>query len=298
MTVDRERATAWLERERDLAIRGHESPAQTPVTRTKLLPVDWRLLERLGAYGPHGIWPAVPELARKLGVSDRTVQRALARLEAAGRVERVAVFERDEDPEWLKRGRPISHARRQTSNTYRLAVDARLAVTPEVAATCCEQDGAPRVTGPGDTTFDRLSRVSTAHTPVTRPETDSSRVTPGTRVSSSSGACRYQGPSEPIEITIEPPRSTLLDHDPTVAEVLAALRGGFGDVEVLSWPPAPYPTARGRLVTLTGRDFHRAVDQLNRDTCMHGGCRPRQPCRRHRRRTAPTSSPKPLPQEG
>jgi cell wall-associated NlpC family hydrolase len=40
-----------------------------------------------------------------------------------------------------------------------------------------------------------------------------------------------------------------------------------------SWPPAPYPTSRGRLVALTGPDFHQAVDQLNRDTCMHGGCR-------------------------
>jgi MarR family len=291
MTVDRERLTAWLERERELAgrgvTRGHESPAQTPVTRTELLPVDWRLLERLGSYGPHGIWPAVPELARKLGVSDRTVQRSLARLEAAGRVERVAVFERDEDPEWLKRGRPISHARRQTSNTYRLAVGARLAATPHAA---CEQDGTPRVTGPGDATFDRLSRVSAAHTPVTQPETDSSRVTPGTRVSSSSGACRscrYRGPPEPIEIPIEPPRSALLDHHPGVSEVLGAIRRRFGEVLVLSGP-ASYRTAHRRMIDLATEsvsDLREAVDQLSRDTCLDGGCRPRQPCRRHRRRT-------------
>jgi hypothetical protein len=114
---------------------------------------------------------------------------------------------------------------------------------------------------------------------------------PLTEVSGEQGECSNQESREAIEIEVEPPASTRLDHDPTVAEVLATLNGVFGQVEVLTWPSPPaYSTARDRLVTLTGRDFHQAVDQLDRDTCLHGGCRPRQPCRRHRRRTAPASS--------
>lgn len=156
MTVDHDQLKAWLDRERELAARGgkrrRKRPAQTPVTRAaKLLPVDWRVLERLAGYGPRGIWPGVPELAAKLGVSDRTVQRSLRRLEAAGRVVAVPVFEHPDDEK------------------------------------------------------------------VTRPESDNSRVTPGTRVSGSSGECRYQGP--------------------TRSEVLASLERAFGPVQVVAeWP--------------------------------------------------------------
>jgi MarR family len=126
VTVDHDQLAAWLARERDLAARGvkrgHERPAQTPVTRpAKLLPVDWRVLERLAGYGPRGIWPGVPELAARLGVCRRTVQRSLRRLEAAGRVERVAVFEHPDDDNWTARGRRIRHLGAQATNTYRLA---------------------------------------------------------------------------------------------------------------------------------------------------------------------------------
>lgn len=197
MTVDHDQLKAWLDRERELAARGgkrrRKRPAQAPVTRAaKLLPVDWRVLERLAGYGPRGIWPGVPELAAKLGVSDRTVQRSLRRLEAAGRVVAVPVFEHPDDENWTARGRPIRHLGARATNTY-------------------------RVTGPGDTTIDRISRETAAQTPVTRPESDNSRVTPGTRVSGSSGECRYQGP--------------------TRSEVLASLERAFGPVQVVAeWP--------------------------------------------------------------
>ena len=100
-----------------------EPAAQTPVSRgAKLLPVDWRLLDVLAAHRGHaGIYPGVPRLVDALKVSDSTVHRSLRRLVAAGLVERIPVFERDDDPEWQRRGHRPSHPRRQTSNSYRLA---------------------------------------------------------------------------------------------------------------------------------------------------------------------------------
>ena len=221
VTIDHERLAAAIERERDLAgrgvKRGRETPAKTPVTRPKLLPVDWRLLERLAGYGPHGIWPAVPELAAKLRTSDRTVQRSLGRLEAASRVERVATFERPDDPEWQRRGRRTSHRNRQTTNSY-------------------------RVTGPGDTTIGRISDNAAAQTPVTRPESDESRVTPRTTVSSSSGECRDQGPGR--------------------SAILTALEQAFGPVRVLAeWPNDQLPprsVRRWRTREEVGRARRRA----------------------------------------
>lgn len=85
-----------------------------------------------------------------------------------------------------------------------------------------------------------------------------------------------------------------LEYDPTRGEVLAALEAGLGPVEVMAeWrndqPPGhpTYTTARGRVLDLADgslADFHRAVDQLDRDTCRDGGCHPGHPCRRHTRR--------------
>jgi hypothetical protein len=53
-------------------------------------------------------------------------------------------------------------------------------------------------------------------------------------------------------------------------------------------PPAPtWRTTRGRTVDLAACstvDLYRALEQLERDTCMDGGCRPGEPCRRHTRR--------------
>ena len=78
----------------------------------------------------------------------------------------------------------------------------------------------------------------------------------------------------------------MLDHHPDVGEVLDTLGRAFGEVLVLEGP-ATYRTARGRVLDLEDgslEDFHRAVDQLDRDTCMDGGCQADYPCRRHTRR--------------
>jgi hypothetical protein len=103
-------------------------------------------------------------------------------------------------------------------------------------------------------------------------------------------------PPEPVEVSIEPPASVLLDHNPTASEILATLRGAFGEVEVLGVvpndrPATAYTTTRGRVIDLTGGkrpegkqstvDLHQAVDELQRQTCVNGPCRPGKPCRRH-----------------
>jgi DNA-binding Lrp family transcriptional regulator len=243
--------------------------AQTPVSGD-LRDVDRRLLDTLAAHdGSAGICPAVPRLAGLLGVSESSVHRALRRLVAAGLVERVAVFERDDDLEWKRRDRRSSHARRQTSNTYRL--------TPGSEG-LAEIDTPPGV---------RPFRETPAQTPVPGVEADTPVVEEGSRVS---GVGSYY-PTEPIEIAVEPPASALLDHDPSAAEVLATLRANFGDVQVLSGPTT-YRTARGRVIDLAAcsvEDLHRAVDQLDRHTCRraNGGterCTPERPCGRHARR--------------
>jgi hypothetical protein len=238
-------------------------PAQTPVSR----PVDWRLVDTLAAHqGPAGIYPTVPRLADRLHVSVSTVQRALRRLVAAGVVERVAVFELPDDPEWQRRGHRMSHKGRQTSNSYRLAV------TP----------------GPGVTASEEIA----AQTPVS-PDF----VTPLEGKEPADGG--YQGSTdedeqdliapEPVELDLDVPEALQLDHPPDIPEILAVVTGGFGDVQVLTGP-ATYRTARGRLIDLaTGptKDLHRAVDQLQRHTCVNGVCQPGKPCRRHTSRRRP-----------
>lgn len=106
-----------------------------------------------------------------------------------------------------------------------------------------------------------------------------------------------------VSSTEAPPVPAVLEvggqHEPSWADqrldpdqVLDRLRGVFGDAELLELrpnEPAPvtYTTARGRQLDLAGgslADFHRAVDQLDRDTCMDGGCHPGHRCRRHSRR--------------
>jgi DNA-binding transcriptional ArsR family regulator len=122
----------------DLDQADDESPAQTPVSRdAKLLPVDWRLFDVLAAHrGRAGIYPAVPRLVDALKVSDSTVHRSLRRLAAAGLVERIPVFERDDDPEWQRRGHRTRHAKRQTSNSYRRAPVSRGLGKPQLRPRC------------------------------------------------------------------------------------------------------------------------------------------------------------------
>jgi hypothetical protein len=116
-----------------------------------------------------------------------------------------------------------------------------------------------------------------------------------------------------LPVKLHAPESERLDHDPTASEILATLRAGLGDLEAVAvrpneqvdrmtpgeladWhralsqpaPPAPtYRTARGRVIDLAScstDDLHRALDQLERSTCVNGGCRRGQPCARHTRR--------------
>ena len=93
---------------------------------------------------------------------------------------------------------------------------------------------------------------------------------------------------EPVEISIEPPEAAMLAHPPDVGGVLDVIGRTFGEVLVLEGP-ATYRTARGRLLDLADgslEDFHRAVDQLDRDTCSHpaGRCQAGHRCLRHSRR--------------
>jgi len=106
---------------------------QTPVSR-RTEELDARLLATLAAHlGPAGIYPSVPRLAALLDVSVSTVHRSLRRLVAAGVVERIPVFERDDDPEWRRRGHLSSHPRRQTTNSYRVTPDPGVTGYPQPA---------------------------------------------------------------------------------------------------------------------------------------------------------------------
>ena len=246
----------------------------TPVSR-RTDELDRRLLETLAAHeGPVGICPRVPRLAALLGVSVSTVQRSLRRLESADLVERIPVYETDDDLEWKRRRHRVSHARRQTSNTYRL--------TP-----------APGVTGFGE--------------PAAQTRVSQDFVTPLEGKEPADGG--YHGdidegdrdliPTEPIQIAVEPPEALQLDHNPGLSEIMGTLEQGFGHVQVLEYrrdppleDPTGYLTARGRridLATAKPKDLHQALDQLDRHTCRraNGGserCTPDQPCGRHTQR--------------
>jgi hypothetical protein len=174
----------------------------------KLLPIDRRLLDLLAAHqGPAGICPTMTRLAGLVGVTRRYVRERLATLEAAGLVERVAVFERDDDLEWKRRraaGFAGERPRRQTSNAYRLTGAATPVPTPLGTGPAAVQQHLP------------LS------TPRNSPNSARSPVPPIEGVSGSSGECRHQGP--------------------TRSEVLASLNRAFGPV----WVVAEWPNGRRR----------------------------------------------------
>jgi hypothetical protein len=233
-----------------------KAPAQTPVAR-RTDELDRRLLDTLAAHqGPAGICPGVPRLARLLGVHVSTIQRALLRLERAGRLKRIEVFETDDDLEWKRRlaaGFPGERPRRQTANSYVL------------------------LPGPGRSSSQRPA----GQPPVAR---DSVRPLEGKEPADGG----YQGsrdedeltlrPTEPVEIPIEPPAALLLDHDPGPTEILDALGRGFGTVQVAQvWPNELAGPPIG---------FHKAVDRLDRATCWSeiDRCHPGHRCRRHTRR--------------
>jgi hypothetical protein len=221
--------------------------------------------------GPAGICPGVPRLAEVLGVSVRYVRERLAELEGAGLVERIYVFETNDDPQWRRRGRRISHARRQTSSTYRLAQFRGPPGTP----TNLVEKATPQATPP---------ELGVADSPVSSALEGKEQA-----VSGYHPVDEGEVASDPIEIAVEPPESALLDHDPSAAEVLATLTAAFGHVQVLSGP-ATYRTARGRVIdleTCKAADVHQALDQLRRHTCVNGACQSGKACRRHTPRRRP-----------
>lgn len=191
-----------------------ETPAQTPVSRELGGDLDRRLLALLRAHqGARGICPTVARQAELLGVSESSVQRARRRLQAAGLVERIDVFERDDDPEWQRRRRAGEAGitpRRQTRNAYR--------VTPGVLA--------PVTPAPGVTGFPQAA----AQTPVSPVDGD-------TPEGKESAALRKVPLWERAKAGMDRKMGRVPAEDatgPTRAELLATLEGAFGPVEVLA----------------------------------------------------------------
>jgi hypothetical protein len=236
-------------------------------------------------------WWLQPKLAAKLGVSVRTLQNLLADLREPGRDPRHPRGQ----PAGLRLGlvkvettsRPgeAGGGRLLAGNLYVL-VDRQIPrslrhATPKAALTsadgddvaCLNKSTTPSLEGKGE--LESLTGVGGAENDDVWPAFADSRWY--------SGPGRGAAPPAPldplperIEIPIEPSAELLLDYDPGLPEILAALERGFEPVQVEHvWPN-----------DLVGPPdaFHKAVDQLGRATCLDGGCQPRQPCRRHARR--------------
>jgi Helix-turn-helix domain len=240
----------------------------------ELLDVDRRLFDVLAAHdGPAGICPRVPRLAKLLGCSVSTVQRSLRRLEAAGMVETVPVFERDDILEWKRRlaaGFTGEQPRRQTSNSYRVLPGPGSTPKTEIA-------GHPPVARPGRATPERgdLSTPPVEERGSEHERHDDDDATGG----------RF------TRVDLTRADVDRLDHDPKDAsEILATIQAGFGDASVLEvrrndGKGPTYATARGRLIDLetcpTG-DLHQALDQLDRHACSTGDrCEGNHRCKRH-----------------
>ncbi len=259
-----------------------KSAAQTPVSR-ETAELDRRLLDTLAAHeGPAGICPRVPRLASLLDVSVSTVQRSLRRLVEAGLIERVPVYERDDDVEWKQRlaaGFCGERPRRQTSNSYR--------VTPGPGVT-------PKTKSAAQTPVSRVVRdtpergdLSTPPVGGTTPASDDDEQDRDTGVAhcQAPGECwpayandlYYQGPGRlaapprrrqladpPIALHV--PKAEQLDHDPKQSEILAALRAGLGEAEVLEVRRHPtYRNTWGKtldLETCSAKALHGAVVNL------------------------------------
>lgn len=134
MPFDRDKVERWLDRERELAARGiRRSQDPNPVSAGKppgsvgggpgataaLSDVDQAILRVLERD------PDAPEskMAAAAGVTVRWVRVRLARMEQLGILERIPVFERNDDPNWKARNRRPEFYGQQTSNHYRLRGD-------------------------------------------------------------------------------------------------------------------------------------------------------------------------------
>jgi DNA-binding Lrp family transcriptional regulator len=225
--------------------------------------LDRRLLDTLAAHdGPAGICPRVPRLAKLLGVSVSTIQRSLGRLEAAGLVERIPVYERDDDLEWKQRqaaGFTGEAPRRQTSNSYR--------VTPGPGVT-------PKAETAGHPPVSRLVRDTPERGDLSTPPVG------GTTPAHDDGDSNGDTGVEFTRVDLTGADVDRLDRAPGVGKILSTITAGLGDARVLEvrWNdgrhPA-YPIRGGREVDLeacSAEDLHRALDQLDRDTCWDGPC--------------------------
>jgi hypothetical protein len=252
-----------------------ESPGQPPGTGYRWLPIDDRILDILAAHhGPAGICPKIPRIGQLLGISPRYVRQRLAALEDAAIVQRIHVFERDDDPEWQSRGHRSTHPGRQTSSSYRLLQFRGPPGTPT------------NLVGKADAQVNP-PELAVTDSPVSSALEGKEPAGGGYKGDREEGE-REPAPHEPIEIAVEPPEQALLDHDPDVSEILATLGQTFGDVRVLEGP-ATYRTARGRVIdlaTASTSDLHKALEQLDKHTCRRWRddserCTPDQPCERH-----------------
>jgi hypothetical protein len=249
--------------------------------------LDHQLLALLAGYGPRGIWPRIPELAAKLHCSTRTVQRHLRRLESAGMVRRLPVFERPDDPNWTVRGRRIQHLGEQVSNTYVLTFGASdpgdtsnpgdmLAEQPKRPESLSPlYHGKPQsqpVEGQGGDDVEQHDDVTGVTSEVWPAYADSRYYSgPGRRAPT----VERQHADPPVQLHV--PKRDQLDHQPKDAdEILGILRAGLGDVETVRVSKHPtYATARGReidLETCSAEDLGVALRQLDRDTCWDGSC--------------------------
>jgi hypothetical protein len=239
----------------------------TPVSRSQE-ELDRRLLHTLAAkQGPKGICPKVATLAELLKVSESSVQRSRRRLEAAGLVQRLDVFESDDDPEWQRRaqaGEPAFYrgrpTRRQTRNAYRL--------TP-----------GPGVTGyPQNAARDPVSAVD-GDTPEGGEGSTPSKARGGRQswLKAKAGLDRKLGRDTGVRDPLDVGRQRDpggFDHPPSKGEVLAALQGGLGTVEILTeWPSETGP-APGTALFWIGWDWAARWQPDPVGRCSRPGCCP------------------------
>jgi hypothetical protein len=192
-------------------------------------------------------WPQA-KLAGRLGVSVRTVQRLLADLREPG-----------PDPRHPKRAPGLrlglvkveaTTYRDQASRRHRLGGNLYV-LAPGQHATLAEPVSPAHV----NTIEQTVSCLNKSPTPSLEEKGEYLGVT-------------GVGQQRPLE---------LLDYDPSEAQVLATLRAGLGEVEVV-WPATPRwanrhpryrPAGKGaRPLPLAGdlEDFHAAIDALDADT--------------------------------